>query len=195
MKKLTSLLIAVAAAAMLVSCASMPKDYKEAAAVGSPDNSVLVYGYLYATSDLVFTQMNPEFEPDTNYAAFPISGGLFEPGNGYFVLKPVAPGSRYNLGYLYAQYQVGKTVYYVSNKGHLQGTVFDFTAPTKPGLYYYGAYDPFKSGNGTKGEYKTLFGTEKNIEITLLKKMAAAFKNTEWLPLIEDRMKEIKEGK
>jgi hypothetical protein len=153
---------------------------------GTPEDSVLVYGVLANTNRIYFSQMNPERPADFQQA---------ETSGGYFFLKPVSPGSRYAVTYFDISKRKGSVEYYYQNFLSLQGTFLDFSAPDKPGLYYYGAYDAYES---LKTGEKIKLGNkakERKAQIYCLKSILPAYQGTEWEAVIQKTIMELKNEK
>lgn len=140
---------------------------------GTPENSVLVYGKISEAMLLTFTQMDSRFPADRQDVGFSDSG---------FYLLPVAPGSLYMAGYIVAGNMQG---YYPLN-----GSMWDFRAPSEPGLYYYGSYDFVKSDEN--GERVATKKNPKSEELQCLKILQKSLKKTSWNEVIQKRIDELK---
>lgn len=183
MKKFFPALLAVLLACAQMNCFAQDR-LKNALAEGSPENSVLVFGMLHFTKEAYFSQTDRNFGPDNNKAIFPALSK-------FFVLKPVAPGSFYRLQYVYAE----EGRYYTMQMLPVSGTDFDFRVPSKPGLYFYGSYDIVRSAQEGKPVDFSMGKKPlplKKREMQALKTLYGYAKNTEWGPVIENRIEELK---
>ena len=177
----------------LTGCLSTP-EVDEFAEWGTPENSVLVYGCVPEATELVFTQMDSEYPADYQHANL-ARQSMFS--NAVFFLKPVAPGSRYSLLYMYYTYQVGEVIYQYSVNGPLTGTIYDFAVPSKPGLYYYGTYSARNSSaSGEKTAPVAMFSSAEKSEIEskkyCLKTLAKRLKGSAWEQVILDELEAFK---
>ena len=156
---------------------------------GTPENSVLIYGSILEATSIVFTQMDPEYPADYQEVKYTRST-LSVPT---FYLKPVAPGSRYNLLYMYYTVNRGQYIYYYNVYGPLNGTIYDFAVPTKPGLYYYGTISAeSSSAEGEKTFPPVSFVSEKQAKESCLKALAKTLAGTAWEQVILDELEAIK---
>ncbi|MCR5698644.1 MAG: hypothetical protein K6G52_03260 [Treponemataceae bacterium] len=180
------LMIAIA----FTGCLSTPADENNFEDWGTPENSVLIYGSIVEATNLVFSQMDPEYPADYQQAKLAWSSAFSIPT---FYLKPVAPGSRYNLVYMYYTVSTGQYVYYYNVYGPLNGTIYDFAVPTKPGLYYYGTLSA--QASSAKGE-KTFpvisLVNEEQARKNCLKALSKKLEGTAWEQVILDELEAIK---
>lgn len=190
MKKIKSLIALLALTLALTGCASTSalSEFDEAA---TPENSVLVFGTFVAVDEAYFNQADFNYAPDIQKVIFPSKKYYI------FYLKPVAPNSYYTMEYAGGTRRIGNTIYYYNDYYPLQGSVWDFKVPSKPGLYFYGSYDYFASlSSGEKKEFKKFFYyTDADEELNCLKLLLPYFKKTAWEQTIKDRMEELKASK
>lgn len=151
---------------------------------GTPENSVLVYGRIAPVAVMNFLQMDSRFEADRQDADF-LSKSVF-------CLAPVAPGSFYMVGYTCTEVvkEFLRTPYYKGGFYTLRGSMWDFRAPSKPGLYYYGSYDFMKSDD--EGERIATNEDPKKEELECLKVLKKELKKTSWEEVIQKRIDELK---
>ena len=151
---------------------------------GTPENSVLVYGRISTLTEMVFYQMDSNFERDIQTVNF-----ILDTEDSVFCLAPVAPSSYYMTGHTVSEDNkpfVG--IIKTWNFASLQGSFWDFRAPSKPGLYYYGSYDFPESEE--KGE-RVAFENQKKEELKCLKLLAKHLKRTSWSDVIQKRIAEL----
>ena len=171
---------------LLTGCLS-PKivnfNYKERAAQGTPENSVLFYGCYESITIMEWSQSDSEYPADYQKLEGP-----------YVVSAPVAPGSRYRLQYVYGSYRVGNYVTYWSETYTMQNTAFDIKIPEEPGLYYFGTYSGANShSTNSKVVSRGLFNaSDEKLELNCLKEVLKKYKGTAWEPVIKERMEELK---
>jgi len=168
-----------------------PKSVKNS--VGTPENSVLVYGFYSDTSSMYFSQMDPNYPAD--FRSFQTPTGLFAT-QGAFCLGPVAPGSRYACTYIYSTdvRYIGNTRYTTIYQifGSLQGTIFDINVPKQTGLYYIGGYNaPASMDKGKKIKYEALGMDDKSMELICLKGIKDFVKGTAWEAPVNQRIEEL----
>lgn len=145
---------------------------------GTPENSVLVYGRIPSLTSMHFLQMDSNFPADSQDAT------VFNKNDSVFCLAPVAPGSYYMAGYICAV--TGKFI--TSGYFTLQGSFWDFRAPSKPGLYYYGAYSFYASD---KAGERIALAEQKLEELKCLKLLEKRLKKTSWNDVIQKRIVEL----
>ncbi|MBP3710832.1 MAG: hypothetical protein J6I73_10615 [Treponema sp.] len=164
----------------------------------TPQNSVLVYGTFtvgISPEKLVFTQMDTT-KPAQYLEYIGSPGGLFKSGTNFF-FKPCIPGGRYHA--TYRTYTDGNTIHntYYGMQGN---TIHDFTAPTKPGLYFYGDkvafynWDEYRrtySNPTTKEKYAKHEKDLKECEIESLKYLLKFYNETAWEEVINNRLQEL----
>ncbi|MCR4790486.1 MAG: hypothetical protein K5839_05350 [Treponemataceae bacterium] len=189
MKKSLFLAFAFLLALTFTGCLSTP-DVDEFADWGTPEDSVLVYGSILEANEIVFTQMDPEFPADYQHANLARPSAL---STAVFFLKPVAPGSRYSLLYMYYIVRSGQYVYYYNVYGPLTGTIYDFAVPSKPGLYYYGTISAQTSSyNGEKSFPALSLTSEEKAKENCLKTLAKRLKGSAWEQVILDELEASK---
>lgn len=160
-------------------CAPVSKMLKKADERGTPENSVLVYGKISPVSLINFLQMDSHFSSDRQDVDF-LSDSVF-------CLMPVAPGSLYMAGYAHANISKNS---YMQGYYPLNGSMWDFRAPSEPGLYYYGSYDFKKSDEN--GERVATKKNPKSEELQCLKILQKSLKKTSWNEVIQKRIDELK---
>lgn len=186
MKKF-SLVFAGLLAFLLTGCLSAKVtnfDYKERATLGTPENSVIFIGFYGNDWQMYWSQCDSEYPPDYQQLEGP-----------YIISAPVAPGSRYRLEWVSGSANYGRVVYYWNDVYPMQYKEFDIKVPEKPGIYYFGYYsgqDSFKEGENVP--MTGLFATTnpKKQEIECLQEALRKYKGTEWEPVIQSRLKEVK---
>lgn len=186
MKKL---LVAIAGICLvlLTGCASgkiLNFDYKERAALGTPENSVIFIGFYGNNSTMYWSQCNSEYSPDYQQLEGP-----------YIVSAPVAPGSRYRLEWVSGSVNYGRTVVYWGDVYTMQYNYFDIKIPEEPGIYYFGYYNGKESFE--KGEpvpMSGIFATTNPVkqEKECLEAALKQYKGTDWEPVIRNRLEELK---
>lgn len=189
MKKLTILLFTVLLSTSLCCFAqdaenplAQSKSIKEELKSRSPEDSVLVFGIFRETSCAIFVQNDPKMPHDTVTTRF-------LPLQDYFILRPVIPGGSYRLIYI----ESAGIEPYVS----MDGSFLDFKAPKKPGLYYFGAYDPYysvKEDSPTDHLYFSNGQTidDKTKELKALKAVMTYAKGTAWEPIVQARIDQLR---
>ena len=177
----TSILLTFTGCAGMMVDTSKKAEYQ--ASVGTPEDSVVFYGFLSMDSFHSFSQMNPDFPPDYQ-----------EISNQAVVSKPVAPGSQYVLEYNAGSYRAGNVQYYWGSYYPLQTPLSPITVniPKKPGLYYMGIYDGRSVAWGNKGKDEKL--TDGN-ESFCLECALKLYEGTSWEKVILERMEELKNKK
>ncbi len=149
---------------------------------GTPEDSVIFYGGFAGVNDYIFTQIDSNFEPDTQ-AMIRADG---------FVSKPVKPGSRYMLEYL------DNTTTTVSGSGGVASVHFTdngynaiYNVPKEPGLYYFGYYNggfSIKMGELYTDDYSIVYSSTIR-KASSLNEVLKYYKGTEWEPLINEELK------
>ena len=183
-------MLLVAAAAMsilLTSCLSgtvTNVNYKDRAATGTPENSVVFYGFYESNVEMDWYQSDSEYAPDFQKLDAP-----------YIVSAPVAPGSRYRLEYCYGSYRVGNTIHYWSPTYAMQENSFDIKVPEEPGIYYIGSFDGADSYRfGKNMPVTALFKapSPERLEMDCLREAVRKYKGTAWEALFKARMEELR---
>ena len=141
---------------------------------GSPEDSVIFYGGFYdGDNDFIFTQINSNFEPD--------SQGAYN--EKYFVSAPVKPGTCYILEYWY--WINGQ--YFSLNDFMPQTSPIVVQVPQEPGLYYFGSYAGNVSLSG--GEAKSWDKKPSDeMKPRALEKALSCYRGTAWEPLIRKEL-------
>ena len=154
-------------------------DYKERAAQGTPENSVIFIGFYGNDSTLYWSQCNSEYQPDYQQLEGPY----------------VAPGSRYRLEYVSGSMVVGRTTYYWSDVYGMQNNYYDIKIPEEPGIYFFGYFngqDSFRQGEPV--QMSGLFATTNPVkqERECLQFALKKYKGTDWEPVIKQRIEELR---
>ncbi len=186
MKK--SLIVIAGMCLFLLSGCLSPKilnfDYKERAAQGTPENSVIFIGFYGNNGSMYWSQCNSEYQPDYQQLEGP-----------YICSAPVAPGSRYRLEFVSGSMTVGRVTYTWSDVYSLQNNGFDIKIPEEPGIYFFGYYNGQDSfTNGEPKEMKGLFATTNPVkqERECLQFALKKYKGTDWEPVIQKRLEELR---
>ena len=169
---------------------------KRKSELGSPENSVLVYGCIDAgfgtTVTLSFFQANTEYPPRPLAPFCYTKTGLFNLGKkGVMISEPLSPGGRYKLYKIRLYRSNGQSVYdYTYNYGVQGSTDFDFIVPQSPGLYYWGTHKV----DFSTGDHKD--STEKSWdELSAVETALSFYKGTAWEPLLQAKKEELKNAK
>ena len=145
-------------------------------ATGTPEDSVVFYGFIDGNNVTEFSQMNSDFPPDHQQMKKNI-----------FVSKPVAPGSLYFLQSMSGSYRSGNTLWGYNETFPMQENFVPVivNVPKESGLYFVGSYiEPLKILNGEPEKIK--WG-----EKICLKGALKLYKGTAWEKAIEERIKEL----
>ncbi len=151
---------------------------------GTPEDSVIFYGGFEATAnDYLFTQINSDFEPDSQSMRREYM----------FVSEPVQPGSRYMLEYWW--YWTASTPSssgsYASQYFTQQTSPLIIDIPEEPGLYYFGYY----SGIATVVNGRLIecgYAPSAEMRDSALKAVLRRYRGTAWEPLIKKELAEAK---
>ena len=150
---------------------------------GTPEDSVIFYGGFEATgNDYLFTQINSDFEPDSQSMKSAYM----------FVSEPVQPGSRYMLEYWYwtnSTPSFGGS--YASQHFTQQTSPLIIDIPEEPGLYYFGYY----SGIATVVNGRLIecgYAPSAEMRDSALKAVLRRYRGTAWEPLIKKELAEAK---
>ena len=172
---------------LLTGCLS-PKivnfDYKEKAAQGTPENSVIFIGFYGNNGSMYWSQCNSAYQPDYQQLEGP-----------YIVSAPVAPGSRYRLEYVSGSMTVGRTTYYWNDTYPMQDNSFDIKIPEEPGVYFFGYYNGQNSfQQGVPVQPAGLFATTNPVkqQKECLEAALRIYKGTEWEAAIKEKLEELK---
>ena len=143
---------------------------------GSPEDSVIFYGgFQDGDNDFIFTQINSNFEPD--------SQGVYN--QRYFVSAPVTPGSCYMLEYWFWFSTSNHS--YSLNDFMPQTSPIVVQVPEEPGLYYFGTYGGYGSlvlGHSQERESKP----SDEMKPRALEKALSCYRGTAWEPLIRKEL-------
>lgn len=151
---------------------------------GTPEDSVIFYGgFGRSQNSCIFTQINSDFEPDTQFMDCKTNSAMWS--GIFFISKPVTPGSRYMLEYWYCK----GIQYYGSRTYSPRDSILIIDIPEEPGLYYVGTYAGIESmAHGELTEYKDFPSAEERPHA--LKQVLSLYKGTAWEPLIQKELKE-----
>ena len=157
----------------------------------TPKNSVLVYGTI--------TGFHPDFMAYIQTDRTKPAHHLEFIGDSSFTFKPCVPGGTYH-AYFRQRTEYSSftgTRQYLYGFG-LQGTTaYDFTTPTKPGLYFYGDffntydYSFRRTYKNPTGKYPKQEKDLASQEIKALKYALVLYKDTSWEPVINKRLEEL----
>ncbi len=163
---------------------SAKEDYQKA--VGTPEDSVVFFGYIAGNTSQSFSQMNPDFPPDYQHM-----------NRSCFVSKPVAPGSTYVLEHTAGDCPAGNIHWYWAEYFSLQSAVAPLfiNVPKKPGLYYVGDYDGLKLVRKNTAENKDSSHYGSTMEQWCLKAALELYKDTAWEEAFTKRLEEIEAEK
>ncbi|QTQ12106.1 hypothetical protein HRI96_07815 [Treponema parvum] len=214
MKKIiekTAVILSIAAVSLstLISCASLP-DFSEKQikkfqdAKGSPNDSVVFYGFLPMNNIVKFKQIDKKYSNDEQ-DGIKLS---FNDASGFWLSTPVEPGSTYMISYIQGSVQGGTTSSTVTTAFGSATTItfhdyvwdqsfseeqqyFVIKIPQKPGFYCFGQYTgreimvAAQAGKPTKifdqENIKEKWGKNANqIMVNGLKQIIKAYKGTEW---------------
>lgn len=142
--------------------------------IGTPEDSVLFYGGFCGGNDFIFTQINPDFEPDVQGWGH----------TNFFTSKPVKPGSRYMLEY-WSWFWLNYT-----GSAHftVQTTPLIVDVPEKPGIYYFGFYDSMSTFVDGELIENPRFTSIKE-RAGCLRKILKLYAGTAWEPVIKEELK------
>ena len=163
----------------LLLAAPMPRALgAEANRQGTPEDSVLVFGYIRDIYSIRFTQVDPSFEP-----------AYYQSSDMLYIFDNVEPGSYLKM----TTYRQNDGVYAPYSPGLSGKSTLDFRAPGEPGLYYAG----FMVLSGYERNMLVFKpGDKKYTELMVLTWLLRCIKNKTWVPVIENRIKELEsEGK
>lgn len=182
-QKITAILF-TALCFSILSCATIEGvDYKSAAELGTPENSVVFYGGATYSKAFKFSQKDSKFPADflniTN-------------SNEVFASTPVPMGSTYTMQSIFGSRSSGNMTFYWSDTMPLNYTGYDIHIPKKPGLYYVGYFDGEKSfREGKFVPAKFLIRSDADLELSALKKILKVYRQTSWEAVIQNRISEI----
>lgn len=148
---------------------------------GTPEDSVIFYGGFNGVNDYIFTQIDSNFEPDTQAMSWADA----------FVSKPVKPGSRYMLEFI--DNYVGSPSYgYDRTRGvyNVPTSILIVDVPKEPGLYYIGFYDGklcINSGELYTDESSKFISPTLG-KVSALKDVLKYYRGTAWEPLINEEL-------
>lgn len=179
MKRIVALFFA------LLIAATMPlvlgAEAKKTKRMGTPEDSVFVFGAIYDGYEIRFTQFDPEFQP-----------AYYEHNANLYFFDNVEPGSYLKVTMFQHNGMNVTTTYYTGLQGK---STLDVRVPTKPGLYFAGFMD-FSERKNSGLIFKPGDPKFKFTELKVLKWVLPALNNDVWRPTIENRIKELEsEGK
>jgi len=176
MKRIVSLFFALLLAATI--SLGLGAEAKKTKRIGTPEDSVLVFGYIRDIYSIRFTQLDPDFEP-----------AYYQSSDMLFTFDNVEPGSYLKM----TTYRPNDGLYTPYSPGLSGKSTLDFRVPDKPGLYYAG----FMELSGCERNMLIFKpGDKKYTELMVLTWLLPSVKNKAWVPVIESRIKELEnEGK
>jgi len=168
MKRISSLLFA------LLLAATMPRALEaETNRQGTPEDSVLVFGYIRDIYSIRYTQLDPAFEP-----------AYYQSSDMLYIFDNVEPGSYLKM----TTYRQNDGVYVPFSPGLSGKSTLDFRVPDEPGLYYAG----FMVLSGYERNMLIFKpGDKKYTELMVLTWLLPRLKNKVWIPVVEKRIKEL----
>src|SRR5574344_698830 len=196
--KFVMILLGMGIVTVLGSCMTSPKvDYD--VSMGTPQNSVLVYGMANGISHITFTEVTKSGTPDV--MDYKVTGNLV------FCTKPLKMGTSYKVTYLegvgsfsYSDMQMGNMTVHSTNRtldtydeNSKQVNDFDFTVPDKPGLYFYGIRLIKQPGEGaSQGRIMIGNPSEADQKKMCLKKAIKVYAGTVWEPILRKELENVK---
>lgn len=179
MKRIMTLLLTLLLAATIP--LAIGAEEKKVKRVGTPEDSVFLFGAIYDGYEIRFTQFDPEFQP-----------AYYEDNANLFFFDNVEPGSYLKVTMFQHNGMDVTTTYYTGLQGK---TTLDVRVPTEPGLYFVGFLD-FSERKNNELIFKPGDPKFKFTELKVLKWVLPALKNDVWKPTILNRIKELEsEGK
>lgn len=163
--------------------------------LGTPENSVLVFGMF---SNVSYVEMAPnsanisEFKEESNKGNLVFAPKPMPPKTSYKVKKIVCTPNRKQTTSVSFFVTVHKTTteYYVISEGDEVCEQYNFTAPSKPGLYFYGLKKVKNPNNLAATIGKQL--SEDETELMILRDFVAKmYAGTSWEPVIKARIEEL----
>jgi|WetSurMetagenome_2_1015567.scaffolds.fasta_scaffold31376_2 hypothetical protein len=183
---------------LLSSCMTTPKvNYDES--MGTPENSVLVYGMANGINHITFTEVTKSGKPDV--LDYTVNGNLV------FCPKPLKMGTHYKVTYLegvgsfsYSDMTIGNITTHSTDRTQdtydentKQVKDFEFTVPDKPGLYFYGIRLIKNPGEGaSKGRIMIGNPSEADMKKMCLKKALTVYAGTVWEPVLQKELESFK---
>lgn len=196
--RITTMFLSIGILAGLSSCMTTPKiNYDES--MGTPENSVLVYGMANGISHITFTEVTKLGKPDV--MDYKVKGNLV------FCPKPLKMGAHYKVTYMkgvgsfgYSDMTIGSITTHstsrtldIYDENSEQVKDFEFTVPDKPGLYFYGIRLIKHPGAGaSKGTITIGNPSEADKEKMCLKKALAVYAGTIWEPVLQKELDSVK---
>ena len=194
MKRIITAAMVLVALLAVTGCATTNELVATPVFEGGPDNSVLVIGSITDTTQITYSQMNPEFNAENRTFKGNLITGIAP------IVFTAAPGSRYSVESWTGSYTQNlgnlKYVYKWDSYYPLQGTILDFYVPEKTGSIY--IYDSvagyFSLSNGKKMPSRGLLTmSDSAAHKALLKSALQKYKGTEWESVIQKEIERIKD--
>jgi len=178
MKRIVSLFFALLLAATMPRALGAEAIKKKR--IGTPEDSVLVIGGIWELYSIRFTQVDPDFEP-----------AYYESNDMLYIFDNVEPGSYLKV----TAYKRREGFFDVLYSPGLSGkSTLDFRVPDKPGLYYAGYNMTLSGCERNVLIFKSV--TKESTELMVLTDLLPYIRNKAWVPVIENRIKELEnEGK
>jgi hypothetical protein len=196
--KLITLFLGIGIMTVLSSCMTSPKMTYDVS-MGTPQNSVLVYGMANGISHITFTEVTKSGKPDV--MDYKVKGNLV------FCPKPLKMGTQYKVTYMegtgnfsYSDMHMGNMTVHSTNRtldtydeNSEQVKDFAFTVPNKPGLYFYGIRLIKHPGAGA-AQGTIMIGTPSEAEQKkmCLKKAIKVYAGTVWEPVLRKELEAVK---
>ena len=175
----------------------------------TPENSVLVYGSCNTFNKGLLGVIPPEIARYIQIDTTKPAQHLEYIGKNYFFFKPTVPGGKYRL-YFQRIFMSRYRIDYIINGIQGFGThPYDFTTPKKPGIYYVGDFENLFDGDEryicrtykNDKKIRETYGEECKIpdlrvcEQKAIEHALRYYKGTDWEPLLNARLEEIKNEK
>lgn len=175
----------------------------------TPKNSVLVYGSCNTFKKGIFSIPAPEIARYIQIDTTKPAQHLEYLGKNYFFFKPTVPGGKYRLCFQRIFMNRYRIEYFVNGIQGFGTHAYDFTVPSKPGIYYVGDYEDLFSGDPrficrtykNDAKIRETYGDEWKIpelresEQKAIEHALRYYKGTDWEPLLNARLEELKNGK
>ena len=196
--KIITILLGMGIVTLLSSCMTAPKVNYDVS-MGTPENSVLVYGMANGISHITFTEVTKSGTPDV--LDYTVNGNLV------FCPKPLKMGARYKVTYLegvgsfsYSDMHMGNMTVHSTDRtldtydeNSEQVKDFDFIVPDKPGLYFYGIRLIKQLGEGaSQGRIMIGNPSEAEKKKMCLKKAIKVYAGTVWEPVLRKELENVK---
>ena len=175
----------------------------------TPENSVLVYGSCNTFKKGIFSMPTPEIARYIQIDTTKPAQHLEYLGKNYFFFKPAVPDGKYRLYFqriFMSKYRIELIINGIQGFGTHP---YDFTTPKKSGIYYVGDFENLFDGEEryicrtykNDKEIREAYGKECKIpdlrvcEQKSIEHALQYYKGTDWEPLLNARLEEIKNEK